>query len=231
MSEAVTQEARSDLPSELVAVSDAMAVGWYYAKKAAMSAREIPLVIGCGAIGLAVIAALRRRGIGPIVAADFSPSRRAVAKTMGADIVIDPEAVSPYAAWREVAYGDPDLVRGIFDTVDLPGCLAFECLGFGGGPQMFDWNEALEEVCSCNIDVRPIVGEIIGLDAVSDALERAMAWRPARRCMRKDRARGRAAVIVRFFSIRQPAQRARRRHGAFPQDPPRAGPTCCCDSD
>ncbi len=216
MSEAVTQEVRSDLPSELVAVSDAMAVGWYYAKKAAMSAREISLVIGCGAIGPAVIAALRRRGIGPIVAADFSPSRRAVAMTMGADIVIDPAAVSPYAAWREVAYGDPGLVRGIFYTVDLPRCVAFECVGvggvldgiisncerdtrilsaggcpdgdhihsvtahgkginiqFGGGPQMFDWNEALEEVCSGNIDVRPIVGEIIGLDAVPDALERA----------------------------------------------------------
>ena len=214
MSEAVTQEVRSDLPSELVAVSDAIAVGWYYAKKAAMSAREIPLVIGCGAIGLAVIAALRRRGIGPIVAADFSPPRRAVAKTMGADIVIDPAAVSPYAAWREVAMAIRTGTR--IDTVDLPRCVAFECVGvggvldgiisncerdtrilsaggcpdgdhihsvtahgkginiqFGGGPQMFDWNEALEEVCSGNIDVRPIVGEIIGLDAVPDALERA----------------------------------------------------------
>jgi threonine dehydrogenase-like Zn-dependent dehydrogenase len=44
---------------------------------------------------------------------------------------------------------------------------------FGGGPQMHDWNEAMDEVCSGRIDVRPIVGEVIGLDAVPDALTRA----------------------------------------------------------
>jgi len=132
MSEAVTQEVRSDLPSEHIATNDAMAVGWYYVKKAAMGAKEIPLVIGCGAIGLSVIAALRHRGIGPIVAVDFSPQRRKVARIMGADILIDPASASPYAAWREVAYGDPHKVRGIFDAVDLPRCVAFECVGVGG---------------------------------------------------------------------------------------------------
>jgi threonine dehydrogenase-like Zn-dependent dehydrogenase len=216
MSEAITQVVKTDLPSELVATSDAMAVGWFYVKKAAMTAREIPLVIGCGAIGLSVIAALKRRGIGPIIAADFGEARRHTAKLMGADIVIDPAAMSPYAAWRELAYGEPDKVRGIFDQVDLPRCVAFECVGiggvldgiimncerdtrilsaggcpdgdhihsvtahtkglniqFGGGPMLPDWNEAMEEVCSGNIDVRPIVGEVIGVDGIPEALRRA----------------------------------------------------------
>jgi threonine dehydrogenase-like Zn-dependent dehydrogenase len=194
-----------------------MAVGWSYEKRAAIGSNEVPLVIGCGAIGLSVVAALRRRGIGPIVAVDFNESRRAVARTLGADVLIDPAATSPYAAWREVAHGgDPSAVRGIFDSVNLASCVAFECVGvsgvlddivmncerstrilsaggcpegdhihsaaahrkglniqFGGGPSVPDWNEALKEVCSGNIDVRPIVGETIGLDAVPDALRRS----------------------------------------------------------
>jgi threonine dehydrogenase-like Zn-dependent dehydrogenase len=38
---------------------------------------------------------------------------------------------------------------------------------------MPDWNEALEEVCAGNIDVRPIVGEVIRVDGVPEALRRA----------------------------------------------------------
>jgi threonine dehydrogenase-like Zn-dependent dehydrogenase len=216
MSEAVTQEVRGDLPSELVATSDAMAVGWHYVKRAALGPKEIPLVIGCGAIGLSMIAALRRRGVGPIVVADFTPARRELARLMGADIVIDPAAASPYAAWRDVAYGSPDVTRGIFDGLDLPRCVVFESVGrpgvldgivaaceretrifsaggcpdgdhihsqiahgkglniqFGGGPQLVDWNEALDEVCSGRIDVRPIVGEVVPLDDMPAALDRA----------------------------------------------------------
>src|SRR6476659_207081 len=51
---------------------------------------EVPLVIGCGPVGLAVIAALKLRGLYPIIAADYSPARRALAEKMGADIVVDP---------------------------------------------------------------------------------------------------------------------------------------------
>jgi len=132
MSEAVTQAVPGDLPSELVATSDAMAVGWHYVGRAALSTKEVPLVIGCGAIGLSVVAALKRKGIGPIVVADFSPERRALAMTMGADFAIDPGTRSPYAAWREIAYGAPDMTRGIFDGLDLPRCVVFECVGLPG---------------------------------------------------------------------------------------------------
>jgi len=132
MSEAVTQVVPGDLPSELVAVADAISVGWSYAKRAAVTPDEVPLVVGCGAIGLAVISSLTRLGVGPIVAADFVASRREAALAMGAHVVIDPALVSPYTAWREVAYGSPDAVRDIMGLLDLPGCVVFECVGVPG---------------------------------------------------------------------------------------------------
>ena len=63
----------------------------------------MPLVIGCGPVDLAVIASLKLQDVHPIIAADFSPARRALALRMGADIVVDPAASSPYASWQQAA--------------------------------------------------------------------------------------------------------------------------------
>ena len=69
---------------------------------------DAPLVIGCGPVGLAVIAALRLTKARPIVAADFSPRRRALAEALGADVVVDPAADTPWTRWAEVAtWRDP----------------------------------------------------------------------------------------------------------------------------
>ncbi len=132
MSEAVTQVVATQLPDELVAVSDAISVGWSYVKRAQVSAKEVPLVLGCGAIGLAAIASLKRLGIGPIVAVDFKASRRETARAMGADVVIDPAELSPYESWRQVAYGSPEPIKDIMGLLDTPGCVAFECVGIPG---------------------------------------------------------------------------------------------------
>ncbi len=91
------------LAPELAALTEPMAVGLHAVGLAELAPRDVPLVIGCGPVGLAVIAALKLRGAAPIVAADFSPARRALATRMGADVVVDPAATSPYASWRAVA--------------------------------------------------------------------------------------------------------------------------------
>jgi threonine dehydrogenase-like Zn-dependent dehydrogenase len=118
---------RSELPSELVCIADAMAVGWSAAARAQLASHEVPLVIGCGAIGLAVVAALKRFGVGPILAADFVASRRQTASALGADVTIDPRAVSPFTSWRELASGSP---RDVLAAA--PGCVVFECVGVPG---------------------------------------------------------------------------------------------------
>jgi threonine dehydrogenase-like Zn-dependent dehydrogenase len=132
LTEGMTQVVPTDLPNELVSIADAISVGWSYVKRADVGPEEVPLVIGCGAIGLSAIASLRRLGIGPIVAADFVASRRDTALAVGADVVVDPADVSPYASWREVAYGAPEPVRDMMALLGLPGCVVFECVGVPG---------------------------------------------------------------------------------------------------
>lgn len=132
LTESMAQIVPTDLPNELVSIADAISVGWSYANRAAVSAKEVPLVIGCGAIGLSVIASLKRLGVGPIVAADFVASRRETASVMGADVVVDPSAISPYRAWRELAFGSSESVKDMMNLLDLPGCVVFECVGVPG---------------------------------------------------------------------------------------------------
>jgi threonine dehydrogenase-like Zn-dependent dehydrogenase len=128
----MTQVVPTDLPDELVAIADAISVGWSYVNRAQVTTKEVPLVIGCGAIGLSAIGSLKRLGIGPIVAVDYVASRRETARVMGADLVVDPAEVSPYSSWREVAYGTSEPVRDMMGLLDLPGCVVFECVGVPG---------------------------------------------------------------------------------------------------
>jgi threonine dehydrogenase-like Zn-dependent dehydrogenase len=123
LDEAAARVVRSSLPSEIVCIADAISVGWSAASRAQVTARELPLIIGCGAIGLSVIARLKRLNIGPIVAVDRVASRRETARAMGADVVVDPEELGPFPAWRDVAAA----ARG-----GLAGCVVFECVGVSG---------------------------------------------------------------------------------------------------
>jgi 2-desacetyl-2-hydroxyethyl bacteriochlorophyllide A dehydrogenase len=110
-------EVPNGLPTEHAALTEPLAVGVHAVEKGALRGDEAPLVVGCGPVGLAVIAALRLKGIRPIVAADFSPKRRELAIKMGADIVVDPAQESPYA--RLAA----DKRAAIFECVGVPGLL------------------------------------------------------------------------------------------------------------
>jgi threonine dehydrogenase-like Zn-dependent dehydrogenase len=104
--------------------------------KANIRGGEVPLVIGCGPVGLAVIAALKIRGLHPIVAADYSPARRAMAERMGADVVVDPARSQPYATWAEHAQMSPaeKAARPPLQALlpALKPALIFECVGVPG---------------------------------------------------------------------------------------------------
>jgi len=110
-------EVPNGLPTEHAALTEPLAVGVHAVEKGNLTGDEAPLVVGCGPVGLAVIAALKLKGIHPIVAADFSPKRRELAILMGADIVVDPAVESPYAKLAA------DKRAAVFECVGVPGLI------------------------------------------------------------------------------------------------------------
>ena len=108
------------LPSEVAALTEPMAVGIHAVARAALQTSEAPLVVGCGPVGLAVVAALALRGVGPIVAADYSARRRALAARLGAQEVVDPAEASAFECFRQVAGAKGAVV---FECVGVPGLL------------------------------------------------------------------------------------------------------------
>lgn len=124
------------LSTEHAALTEPMAVGFHAVQKANMQHGEVPLVIGCGPVGLAVIAALNLLDHHPIVAADFSPRRRELALQMGADIVIDPAEQSPYTSWLETVQasdaGKNAPVNPLTGEPTIPPGVYFECVGVPG---------------------------------------------------------------------------------------------------
>jgi threonine dehydrogenase-like Zn-dependent dehydrogenase len=124
------------LSTEHAALTEPMAVGLHAVEKAGAIGDDVPLVLGCGPVGLAVIAALKVKGVAPIIAADFSAGRRRLAESVGADVVVDPAQTSPYERWQDLAVPpgvdllSPMTLMGI-GAQPRPG-LIFECIGVPG---------------------------------------------------------------------------------------------------
>ena len=136
LSEPLLLEVPNGLSAPHAALTEPLAVGVHAVAKANIAGGEVPLVIGCGPVGLAVIAALRIKGLHPIVAADYSPARRALAEKMGADVVVDPARTQPYTAWAEHAQMSPQekAARPPLQAMlpALKPALIFECVGVPG---------------------------------------------------------------------------------------------------
>ncbi len=74
----------------VAALAEPLAVGMHAVNRSGISSKDVAVVVGCGPVGLLVIAALKAQGIKTILASDFSPKRRELAKQMGATHVINP---------------------------------------------------------------------------------------------------------------------------------------------
>ena len=135
LSEGFVRPVPEDVPVEHIALTDALAVGWYYTRvgvEGAPARGAVPLVLGLGAIGLSVVMALKERGSGPIVAVDYAAARRALAAELGADVVVDPAERATWEVWREVAWGGPEEVHDRIRLSGLPTCTAYEMVGRDG---------------------------------------------------------------------------------------------------
>src|SRR5215470_18599021 len=136
LSEPLLLEVPNGLAAEHAALTEPLAVGVHAVEKANVRGDEVPLVIGCGPVGLAVIAALKIKGLHPVVAADYSPARRAMAEKLGADVVVDPARTQAFASWAEhAAMSEAEKAARPPLQAMLPAlkpALIFECVGVPG---------------------------------------------------------------------------------------------------
>jgi len=201
LDENVLMEIPAGLDDDLAAMTEPLAVGLEHARMGEPTRDDIPLVIGCGAIGLGVIAGLKLMGIGPIVAADFDSRRREIAVRMGADVAVDPREVSPYGSIHGLGtrratliyecVGKPGLLNEIIRSVGFGAriviggfCLEPEELyvppaqmkrlriHFAAGEEQQDLDLALRSIADGKIDISIWLGERIGLAGVEGALNR-----------------------------------------------------------
>ena len=188
------------LPAELAAMTEPLAVGVHAVEKSRIAQGDAAVIIGLGPVGLACIAELKMRGIGPIIGADFSPRRRALAELLGADVVVDPREVPAIEAWRKID-GKKPLV--IFEAVGVPGmieqamrmapkdsrilivgaCMQEDhmhpMLGIGKelslqfvlGYSPIEFGNALTAIAEGKVDLSPLITGRVGIDGVPQAFK------------------------------------------------------------
>jgi threonine dehydrogenase-like Zn-dependent dehydrogenase len=188
------------LDANMAAMAEPICVGLSYVRQTRLSEDDVPLVVGCGAIGLSMIMALKLQGRRPIIAADFSPHRRELALAMGADHAVDPRDVSPFEAQPSLGGRAPNV---IFECVGVPGvidqiirqcaysariivpgwclepdhmltvCAHTKALNiqFGCGPMAVDFDHAVRALGDGLIDPSRWLGGRIGLSEVADRLD------------------------------------------------------------
>jgi threonine dehydrogenase-like Zn-dependent dehydrogenase len=201
LDENLLMEIPAALDSDMAALTEPLAVGLHHARIGRVERDDVPLIVGCGAIGLGVIAGLKLLGAAPIMAADFSSERRELALRMGADIVINPKEMTPYAPiptlgsrratvifecvgvpgvldqiMRSVGHGARIIVGGWcleMDHVFTP-CAHLKQLNiqFAGGEDQQDMDLALRAIGDGLVDIAPWLGARVGLSGAADALER-----------------------------------------------------------
>jgi len=186
------------LSHELAAMTEPLAVGVHAVAKSRIAPGDAALVIGLGPVGLACIADLKAQGIGPIIGADYSPKRRALAEHLGADVVVDPRETPAIDAWRK-ADGKKPLV--IFEAVGVPGmieqamrmaprdarilvvgaCMQQDSfhpmLGIGKelsvqfalGYTPLEFGGALTAIAEGRVDLAPLITGRVGIDGVPQA--------------------------------------------------------------
>ena len=122
------------LETERATLTEPMAVGEHAVGLADLAPEDVCLVVGCGPVGLAVIAALKARGHGPVLAADFSAARRELAERFGADEVIDPAQHSPHDRWSSFGVARSPLDRAATEMLGGPvrSAVIFEAVGVPG---------------------------------------------------------------------------------------------------
>jgi len=176
------------------ALTEPMAVGLHAVNKSAIERGEAALVLGCGPIGIAIIAGLRHRGVETIVAADYSARRRELAEKMGATSTVDPADGSPFDGARPAvvfeAVGVPGIINDILRRAPIGArvvvagvCMQSDTIHpyFAIAKQInvqfvlaydpTEFTDCLRAIAEGDIDVAPMITGEVGLDGVGAAFD------------------------------------------------------------
>ena len=196
-------EVPNGLDARRAALTEPMAVGLHAVNKSTIDRGETALVLGCGPIGVAIIAALARAGVEDIVAADYSPKRRELAATMGAHQIVDPAAGSPFDGTKPAVVFEAVGVPGILDDVLRRArrgsrvVVAGVCMEpdtmrpfFASAKEIsiqfvlaydpLEFAESLRAIAEGEIDVAPVITGEVGLESVGAAFNDLAS--PAQHC-------------------------------------------------
>lgn len=153
----MTMPVPNGLASDRAALTEPMAVAWHAVRRGAVARNDVAIVVGCGPVGLGIIAVLKARGVRTIIASDFSAGRRKLARQCGAHVVVDPARSSPFADWKDYGFVG-GLDQGLAMVLD-----AREKLGRLPVP----WWHAWRIVDALGIaPPRPVVFECVGAPGV-----------------------------------------------------------------
>jgi threonine dehydrogenase-like Zn-dependent dehydrogenase len=198
LNEMVGIKVPAGLGADIAAMTEPLAVGVHAVAKSKITGNESAIVLGCGPVGLACIAELKMRAIGPIIAADFSSKRRALAEQLGADVVVDPRVTPAIEAWR---HADGVRTPVIFEAVGVPGmidqamrmapknarilivgaCMQEDrfhpmlgigrelSLQFAFGYEPIEFGSALQSIADGKVDLAPWVTATVGIDEIPQA--------------------------------------------------------------
>jgi threonine dehydrogenase-like Zn-dependent dehydrogenase len=196
----LAQRVPNGLDARRAALTEPMAVGLHAVNKSAIGGKDGAVVLGCGPVGIAVIAALGLKGVAPILASDYSAMRRSLAAAMGAHSVVDPATENVFEAWDQ-AGGSQQLV--VFEAVGVPGVIDVAlrsaprntrlvivgvCMGrdqitpffgiakelsvqFCLGYDLEEFSGSLKAIADGDLDVSSMITGEVGLDGVAGAFE------------------------------------------------------------
>jgi len=179
-----------------LALVEPLSVGYHAANRGRVSELDTVLVIGCGTIGMGVIAAVARKGA-TVIAVDVDDDKLAGARKLGAQIAVNSTRQDVLAIARELTDGEG--VSVAIEAVGLPDTfrLAVEAVAFAGRVVYVGY--AKQEVC---YDTTPFVRKELDILGARNALRVF----PAVIKMLEKRERPFTDLITRIYPLAETAQ-------------------------
>jgi (R,R)-butanediol dehydrogenase/meso-butanediol dehydrogenase/diacetyl reductase len=106
------------LPPDVATLAEPLSIGEKAVQRSGIEPNDAAVVMGAGPIGVGAIAALRARGISPIIALESNSVRQRLAANVGANTVLFTD--------------DPELQASLETKLGAARVIAFECSGEAG---------------------------------------------------------------------------------------------------